>query len=458
MSHFCEFRESDSARLLSVRSFPLRLTLRFVRHLALQACGSDEQVARLTPPQDCFGCIAFANGEARLSEAAGELFWNADEDGLHLCFGHHEQSLRVVARALPRDPVIDVGLSELMCGFGDESRCEGGASMDSQLANDIAEALSAVRDEEEVSFRRSATQSVGKCAVTEAGNQAFFARKLKKLAEIEEGFCPICYSSCAADPARLPACAHSFCFPCIQEWARVTNLCPLCKAEFLEIQRGGETVPVEPKKAQFVYEETSEDRIVRNADDYCYACERSDNFNFMLICDKCLKKCCHMACLDPPMEFLPDCDWFCDYCVEEHGLTPAAPIANVFRRARAARQRSQRPKRVRSRSQRRVYRPMLPDNDWLTQDAPVVRLNHQRNVTTRMQTARYRKMLEEEGSHLDRGINSFFASIEQEQRRGQRHMNTRQQRHPNSRNRQTGLRERNFNSVFAGFVDEMADF
>jgi len=32
-------------------------------------------------------------------------------------------------------------------------------------------------------------------------------------------------------------CQHEFCFSCIQQWAAITNLCPMCKARFRSIER-----------------------------------------------------------------------------------------------------------------------------------------------------------------------------------------------------------------------------
>lgn len=51
------------------------------------------------------------------------------------------------------------------------------------------------------------------------------------------------------------SCKHVFCFNCIKDWSQVTNLCPLCKSEFLDIRKKIgfsneilETIKVERKK------------------------------------------------------------------------------------------------------------------------------------------------------------------------------------------------------------------
>ena len=57
------------------------------------------------------------------------------------------------------------------------------------------------------------------------------------------------------------------------------------------------------------------DEELENADNYCYKCRSENNSNVLLVCDHCVKKCCHTYCLDPPLEFIPVEDWYCDFCV-----------------------------------------------------------------------------------------------------------------------------------------------
>ena len=54
----------------------------------------------------------------------------------------------------------------------------------------------------------------------------------------EQGGVNVC-AICLEPPrplAQLDNCRHCFCFGCISEWAEVTNLCPLCKAQFYQIK------------------------------------------------------------------------------------------------------------------------------------------------------------------------------------------------------------------------------
>ena len=39
-----------------------------------------------------------------------------------------------------------------------------------------------------------------------------------------------------------------------------------------------------------------------------------------MVCDKCETKVCHNFCLDPPLDFIPTNEFYCDGCVKEHNL------------------------------------------------------------------------------------------------------------------------------------------
>ena len=74
------------------------------------------------------------------------------------------------------------------------------------------------------------------------------------------------------------------------------------------------------------------DEELADADNHCYKCEREENFNTLLVCDHCVIKCCHTYCLDPPLEFIPENEWYCDYCVVYQNIQTTNPIAGIFRR------------------------------------------------------------------------------------------------------------------------------
>lgn len=71
-----------------------------------------------------------------------------------------------------------------------------------------------------------------------------------------ESNCPICLNKTEDNVVGILECSHQFCIQCIVDWAEVTNLCPLCRTEFLCIlkrniadpQDKGTKIQVEEKK------------------------------------------------------------------------------------------------------------------------------------------------------------------------------------------------------------------
>lgn len=69
-----------------------------------------------------------------------------------------------------------------------------------------------------------------------------------------------------------------------------------------------------------------------SAEDHCYACEGTHDEEDMLVCDHCLRKCCHMYCLVPPIEDIPHEPWYCDYCRRDYNIRSILQCANLFSR------------------------------------------------------------------------------------------------------------------------------
>ena len=88
-----------------------------------------------------------------------------------------------------------------------------------------------------------------------------------------------------------------------------------------------------------------------NSDDFCYVCEQGiDDMDPLLVCESCLKKCCHMSCLDPPLETISPEEWFCDFCVRDKRIQSTLPIANLFKKAKKQKRSISRRKKQRERS------------------------------------------------------------------------------------------------------------
>lgn len=161
-------------------------------------------------------------------------------------------------------------------------------------------------------------------------------KNMTEKTETHAGTCPVCMDDFPRTTSVISNCRHRFCSDCINEWAQHSSTCPLCKGEFNQLEEftGVNLVRrkrVKKRKLVYEYVETEEDRIIHNADNFCYVCEKTSNENFLMICDFCLKKCCHTFCLDPPLSFVPQDDWFCDFCFRLNGKKSNNPIANIFK-------------------------------------------------------------------------------------------------------------------------------
>lgn len=102
--------------------------------------------------------------------------------------------------------------------------------------------------------------------------------------------CPICLLSFTSDKeiGKPAVCDHIFCYPCISEWSKVVQTCPIDRAKFEEIRVYGNlecepllrTVTIKDKLAlDLNYDEVTA----------CEICENIDREDCMLLCDGCDK-------------------------------------------------------------------------------------------------------------------------------------------------------------------------
>ena len=56
------------------------------------------------------------------------------------------------------------------------------------------------------------------------------------------------------------------------------------------------------------------------ADETCYKCGEVGDTNKLLVCDNCNFRCAHIDCLDPPLKYIPQQNWYCDVCCEKEGF------------------------------------------------------------------------------------------------------------------------------------------
>lgn len=145
---------------------------------------------------------------------------------------------------------------------------------------------------------------------------------------------------------HLDSCPHSFCFPCINAWARTENRCPMCRSRFNLIIKSrswsrpedaermvrgllccdlcrslcrAPTGPILTQGAEVVRVQNRDQRYRPGTQDWalpeeeapCERCGRSDREEVLLLCDGC-DRAFHCDCLGLPG--VPEGDWFCPVC------------------------------------------------------------------------------------------------------------------------------------------------
>lgn len=128
--------------------------------------------------------------------------------------------------------------------------------------------------------------------------------------------CPICLHSFREQEIGMPnICEHSFCAPCIEEWSKSVQTCPIDRKEFSYIivrdrYENGKVV----REIKVVAQSTT---LSIDDDDsdvtLCEICSHGDREDRMLLCDDC-NLGYHMDCLNPPLTDVPTGSWYCDNC------------------------------------------------------------------------------------------------------------------------------------------------
>lgn len=158
----------------------------------------------------------------------------------------------------------------------------------------------------------------------------------------DNGFCSICFSNIKdKDMATISPCCHSFCTYCIFEWLDQSHKCPICRVNTTNITYFNDLdmivdLYLEQKDNNNNTEEIAFEgnNLEQLPNDYCYFCLKSNNYNFLLICDSCDINCCHTSCLDPPTIFIPEGDWYCDFCAKNLEVSTENHTANIFSKER----------------------------------------------------------------------------------------------------------------------------
>ncbi|KAJ9469377.1 PHD and RING finger domain-containing protein [Diplonema papillatum] len=150
----------------------------------------------------------------------------------------------------------------------------------------------------------------------------------RKREEEEAEVCVICQDEISFPCGSLP-CRHAFCYDCISQWTKRSNVCPVCKRRFSRLKKLNEDGKVlltrKIRKKDFDdwgNEIDSDDFLSGDEDGVCMTCGAEDYPEKLLFCDYpgCPhlqhSYCCIPAVHDPPETG----DFFCSSCVEEHSL------------------------------------------------------------------------------------------------------------------------------------------
>lgn len=104
--------------------------------------------------------------------------------------------------------------------------------------------------------------------------------------------CPICLLAFTSEQeiGKPAVCDHVFCFPCIQEWSKVVQTCPIDRAEFKEIRVYGSLECDHLLRTVAVKEKIALNEFVNGEEvTACEICENTDREDCMLLCDGCDK-------------------------------------------------------------------------------------------------------------------------------------------------------------------------
>lgn len=109
--------------------------------------------------------------------------------------------------------------------------------------------------------------------------------------EVEK--CPICLLAFTTDQeiGKPSVCDHIFCFPCIQEWSKVVQTCPIDRSKFDEIRVYGNLECDSLLRRVTVKEKTTLGALDYEELTACEICQNTDREDCMLLCDGCDKGC-----------------------------------------------------------------------------------------------------------------------------------------------------------------------
>lgn len=105
--------------------------------------------------------------------------------------------------------------------------------------------------------------------------------------------CPICLVAFQSgqEIGKPRVCQHAFCFPCIHEWSKVVQTCPIDRKEFKDIDVYDDLEFLKLLRSVTVNEKVSLNDFTNGENEFtpCEVCNRVDREDVMLLCDGCDK-------------------------------------------------------------------------------------------------------------------------------------------------------------------------
>eukprot|EP00053_Salpingoeca_punica_P018232 m.178064 g.178064 ORF g.178064 m.178064 type:complete len:233 (-) comp17389_c1_seq1:1446-2144(-) len=146
-------------------------------------------------------------------------------------------------------------------------------------------------------------------------------------------------------------CDHVFHLACLLQWVRESaSACPLDRtpmtsvrvlAPHTDVTTGSPATWTVTERRPVASRTLAPPSEMVDAIDlmHCAVCTRQDRDDVMLLCDRC-NRGFHMDCLQPPLEEMPEGDWFCPSCeplVGSDFVASPSPVRARIRQAAAAR-------------------------------------------------------------------------------------------------------------------------
>lgn len=125
--------------------------------------------------------------------------------------------------------------------------------------------------------------------------------------------CPICLHTFRDQEIGTPSvCEHNYCAPCIDEWSKNVQTCPIDRKPFAVIRVRANANSTDVVREIQVRAESAAPKTDLDITQ-CEVCNMSDREDTMLLCDGC-DQGYHMECLIPPLTEIPEGRWYCDNC------------------------------------------------------------------------------------------------------------------------------------------------